>query len=140
MSQRSEVSPSTLGVDITDDGVVVEYLDGRRVTYDPPEPVEGSVRCQPGKDVHLLVTAPDEMEGVIVYVNDRKTHDEILESTGVGRVILDGGETSEVFPGVEARVDGHAVVVTADPAIVGGRVFVFEEDEFGERSFEIRNP
>ncbi len=138
MSVRSDVSPSTIGVEVTDEAIIVEYLDGRRVTYrDDPTPESAMVRCQPGKHVHILVTDPTSAEGVMVYVNDRKTHDEILESTGVGRVVLDTGESAEVFPGVTARMDGHAVVVEAELAIAGGRVFVFEEDDLGERAFEI---
>lgn len=138
MSVRSDVSPSTLPVEVTEEAVVVEYLDGRRVAYrDEPEPKAGRVKCQPGKHVHILVTDPSTAEGVMVYVNDRKTHDEILEATGVGRIVLDVDESAEVFPGVTARMDGHAVVVDADLAVAGGRVFVFEEDDLGERAFEI---
>jgi hypothetical protein len=73
----------------------------------------------------------------MVYVNDRKTHDEILEATGVGRIVLGTDESAEVFPGVTARMDGHAVVVEADLTVAGGRVFVFEEDDLGERAFEL---
>lgn len=138
MSVRNDVSPSTLGVEVGDDGVIVEYLDGRRVTYrDEPAAKPGQVRCAPGKHVHILVTDPSTAEGVMVYINDRKTHDEILEATGVGRIVLEAGEAAEVFPGVTARMDGHAVVVEADLAVAGGRVFVFEEDDLGERAFEI---
>ena len=138
MSQRSDVSPGTLGVEIDPDGVAVEYLDGRRAVYrGAPEPTEGTVRCQPGKDVHVLVTDADGTEGAMVYVNDRKTHDDILESTGVGRLLLEPGEEATVFPGVTVGMDGYAVAVGADPAATGGRVFVFEEDELGERAYEI---
>jgi len=138
MSQRSDVAPSTLGVDLDPDGVFVEYLDGSEVLYrGVPEPVEGTLRCAGGKEVHVLVTDPGETEGVMVYVNDRKTDAAILESTGVGRVVLEPGEETELFPGVEARADGYVVEVDADPDVAGGRVFVFEEDEFGERSYEV---
>ena len=138
MSQRGEVSPSTLGVELDPDGVIVEYLDGREAFYHGvPAAVEGSVRCQPGKEVHVLVTSPDETEGVMVYVNDRNTHDDVLESTGVGRVFVESGEEAEVFPGVRVTMDGYATVVEADPAATGGRVLVFEEDELGERSYEL---
>jgi hypothetical protein len=138
MSQRSDIAPSTIGVDLDPDGVFVEYLDDSEVLYrGVPEAIEGTVRCQPGKEVHVLVTDPDESEGVMVYVNDRKTHEDILESTGVGRVILEPGEETELFPGVRARADGHAIEVEGDPDVAGGRVFVFEEDELGERSYEI---
>jgi len=137
MSHRNDVAPGTLGVEVQDGSVAVDYLDGRTVTYAGPlREVEGALRCKPGKDVHVLVTDDEETEGVLVYVNDRKTHDDILDGSGVGRVLLESGEETELFPGVEVRVDGHAVVVEAAPAL-DGRVFVFEEDELGERAFEI---
>ena len=104
MSQRSNVSPDTLGVELQEGGVLVEYTDGREVFYHGvPEKREGSLRTPPGKHVQVLVTAPTETEGVLTYVNDLNTHDDILESTGVGRVLLDPGEESEVFPGVTVR-------------------------------------
>jgi hypothetical protein len=135
---RTDVAPDTVGVELVEDGVVVEYLDGREVFYHgPPEKAEGEVRCQPSKLVQVLVTDPTETEGVMVYVNDRDTHDDILETTGVGRVILDPDEEETLFPGVVVRADGYAVEVEADPETAGGRVFVFEEDELGERAFEL---
>jgi len=138
MSARNDVAPSTVGVELVEDGVVVEYLDGREAYYNGvPAKAEEEVRCRPGKDVQVLVTDPTETEGVLMYVNELKTNDEILEETGVGRVILDPGEEEELFPGVTVRADGHAVEVEADPEAAGGRVFVFEEDELGERSFEL---
>jgi hypothetical protein len=138
MSARNDVAPSTVGVELSEDGIVVEYLDGREAFYNGvPAKREGSVRCAPGKDAHVLVTDPSGTEGVLVYVNDLKTHDEILEDTGVGRVILEPDDTEELFPGVTVRADGHAVEIEADPETAGGRVFVFEEDEMGERSFEL---
>lgn len=138
MPARSDVPPDTVGVELTDDGVFVEYTDGRRTFYNGvPSRHEGTLRCQPGKDVQVLVTDPSETEGVMVYVNDLKTHDEILESSGVGRVILEDGDREELFPGVEVAADGYAVEVTADPEVAGGRVLVFVEDELGERSYEL---
>lgn len=138
MSARNDVSPESVGVELTDEGIFVEYTDGRRTFYHGvPQRHEGTLRCQPGKDVQVLVCDPTETEGVMVYVNDRKTHDDILESTGVGRVLLDSGETAEIFPGVDVTADGYAIEVTADPAVTRGRVFVFVEDEMGERSFEL---
>jgi hypothetical protein len=138
MSARNDVPPSTLGVELAEEGVYVEYTDGRRAFYNGvPEKVTGTVRCQPGKDVHVLVTDPTETEGVLVYVNDLKTHDDILESSGVGRVLLDPEEEAELFPGVTVRADGYAIEVEADPAEARGRVFVFEEDELGEYAYEL---
>lgn len=138
MNARSDVPPSTLGVELVDGGVVVEYLDGRETFYNGvPEPTSGSVRTPPGKQVHVLVTDPDGVEGVMTYVNDRNTHDDILESTGVGRVMLGTDEEAELFPGVEVWTEGYAIVVEADPEVVDGRVFVFAEDELSEHAYEI---
>lgn len=141
MSHRSDVPPDTVGVDLREDGVVVEYTDGREVFYHGvPEKHEDRVRTPPGRDVHVLVTDATETRGVLVYVNDRTTHDDILESTGVGRVIVETGDEVSVFPGVTAVVTGHRVEVTADPAAVDGRVFVFAEDETGEFAAELVHP
>jgi hypothetical protein len=85
----------------------------------------------------VLVTDPTETEGVLVYVNDRTTTDGIVAGSGVGRVLLDRGEASAIFPGVRVREADHRVVVAADMDRIGGRVFVFEEDDRGERSFEL---
>lgn len=138
MSIRTDVSPDTLPIELAEEGIYVHYADGRRVFYHGvPEKATESVRTQPGKLVQVLVTDPTETEGVLVYVNDRKTHDEILQDSGVGRIVLDPGEEEELFPGVTVTMDGYAVEVEADPEIARGRVFVFEEDELGERSFEI---
>ena len=138
MSQRSDIAPDTLQISLEPEGVEIEYLDDRTVFYHGvPTKVEDSIVCGPGRDVHVLVTAPDEREGVIVYVNDRKTHDEILESSGVGRVVLGRGEETSLFPGVEAINHGYRIEVRADPDDARGRVFVFAEDEMGEASYEI---
>ncbi|WP_115862915.1 DUF5796 family protein [Halorussus litoreus] len=140
MSARNDVAPDTLGVELTEGGIVVEYTDGRKVFYHGvPEKVDGTLRTQPGKLVQILVTDPTETEGVLTYVNDRNTHDDILETSGVGRVMLDSGEEEELFPGVTVRVDGYAIEVEADPEAARGRVFVFEEDELDEASYELVN-
>ncbi|ACV48459.1 MULTISPECIES: DUF5796 family protein [Halomicrobium] len=138
MSARNDVAPETLSVELTEDGVVVEYTDGREVFYHGvPERVEDSVVAAPAKEVHVLVTDPNETEGVLLYVNDLNTHDDILEETGVGRIMLDTGEQEEVFPGVTITDTSMRVEVEADPETARGRVFVFVEDEMGERSYEI---
>lgn len=138
MADRSDIAPETLQVALDPEGVEVEYIDGRSVFYHGvPEKREESVVCPPGRDVHVLVTSPDETEGVMVYVNDRRTHDDILESTGVGRIILERGEMTSLFPGVEAENHGYRVEVTADPEATQGRVFVFAEDETGETGYEL---
>jgi hypothetical protein len=138
MSARNEIPPSTLGVELLDHGVEVEYLDGRTTLYrGVPKAVSGTLTTPPGKETHVLVTDPDETEGVMMYVNDRKTSDEILESSGVGRVILSEGDEQELFPGVTVRrAPGYRNEVEADPEVARGRVFVFVEDEMSEASFE----
>ncbi|ELY55083.1 DUF5796 family protein [Natronococcus jeotgali] len=138
MSQRSNVAPSTVGVDFVEGGVVVEYLDGRDVFYHgPPEPVEGAITAPPGKEVHVLVTDPDGVEGVMTYVNDRNTHEEILESTGVGRVMLERDDEEVLYPGVTVSTAGYSIRVEADLEVVDGRVFVFAEDEMSEHAYEL---
>ncbi|GGJ13511.1 hypothetical protein GCM10008995_24240 [Halobellus salinus] len=138
MSARNDVPPSTVGVDLVDAGVEVEYVDGRTTFYrGVPEPVTDTLTTPPKKETHVLVTDPTETEGVLLYINDLKTHDDILESTGAGRVILDDGETEEVFPGVTVRrPGGMRTEVEADPTLARGRVFVFVEDDWGEASYE----
>ena len=138
MTFRADVAPSTLGVELTADGVVVEYLDGRTVFYHgPPEKAEGSVRAPPGKLTQVLVTDPTETEGVLMYVNDRNTSESILQDTGVGRVMLENDAEEELFPGVTVRAEAYAVEVEADPETARGRVFVFAEDEMSEHAYEI---
>jgi len=137
MTIREEISPSTLPVSLTEDGIEVEYTDGRTVFYrGVPKKCEGRVKTAPGKDVHVLVTDESESEGVLTYVNDRTTYDDILKDTGVGRVLLDVDEETTVFPGVTVRNEQHRVTVETERP-VDGRVFVFEEDELGERSYEL---
>lgn len=138
MQHRSDVAPSTLPVSLEPEGVFVEYLDGRDVFYHgPPEARTGAVRTRPGTLTQVLVTDEAGTEGVMVYVNDFDTHDDVLEESGVGRLLLGQGESDTVFPGVRATRDGHAVVVEADPSVVDGRVFVFAEDELGESAYEL---
>ncbi|MFT4890279.1 MAG: hypothetical protein ACI9YT_001193 [Halobacteriales archaeon] len=135
---RSDIPPDTVGVELADGGVAVEYTDDRETFYHGvPEPVTGSIRTPPEKEVHVLVTDPSGTEGVLTYVNDRKTHDDILRESGVGRVLLEGGEETELFPGVTVAVDGYAVVVSADHDVVDGRVFVFAEDATSEHRYEL---
>jgi hypothetical protein len=138
MSQRSDISPDTLRVDLDPDGIEVEYINDRSVFYHGiPEKAVGSVITPPQKQVHILVTDPTETEGVMIYVNDRKTDDEILRSSGVGRVILDKGEETSIFPGVTVHEKEYRIEVEADPETARGRVFVFAEDEMSEHSWEI---
>lgn len=138
MPSHSEVPPDTLAVALEDEGIEVRYADGRRVFYrGVPEPVEPPLTAAPGKYVHVLVTDEPGTQGVLVYVDERTTEDEILETTGVGRVLLDADESASIFPGVTASRGGLRVEIDADLSAVDGRVFVFVEDEASEQSFEL---
>ncbi|PSQ44669.1 hypothetical protein BRD17_03530 [Halobacteriales archaeon SW_7_68_16] len=141
MSTREEVPPDTLSVDLREAGVAVEYLDGREVFYrGVPRTVERSVTTPPGKEVHVLVTDETGTQGVLVYVNDYNTASEILENTGVGRVVVADGRERTLFPGVTAAVESHRVTVSVTFEAVDGRVFVFAEDELAEESVELVEP
>jgi hypothetical protein len=138
MSNRSDIPPDTVSVDLTEDGIAVEYLDDRTAFYHGvPTKAEESVTTAPGKDTHVLITNKTETSGIMIYVNDLRTHDDIIEESGVGRVILEDGEADELFPGVTVQDRQMRVEVSVDYDVTDGRVFVFEEDEMGERSFEI---
>jgi len=136
--EHSEVPPDTVGIDLVDGGVVVEYTDGREVFYrGVPERVESPHRTAPGKQVHVLVTDASEQRGVLVYVDERRTDDEILESSGVGRVMLGPEETATLFPGVTVHGGRLRSEVRLERDVLDGRVFVFEEDQFEEHSYEV---
>lgn len=138
MTQFSEVPPNTLSVRLTDGGIVVEYLDGREVFYHGvPEAESAPHLTAPGKDVHILVTDESETSGVLFYVDERATSAEILESSGVGRVLLEKGETRTLFAGVEATRNDLRYEIAVDEEFVDGRVFVFEEDQFAEYAYEL---
>lgn len=140
-SHRNDVPPDTVGVELREEGVVVEYVDGRTTLYrGVPKPVEGALTAMSTREIHVLVTDPSETEGVMLYVNDLKTADEILEDSGVGRIVLDAGDREEVFPGVTVEQTGERTAVEADPEIARGRVFVFVEDEWSEESYELMAP
>lgn len=138
MALHNDVPPRTLGVELRPEGVVITYADGRTTIYrGVPQKVSGSLKTAPGKETHILVTDPTETEGVLLYVNDLKTADEILEDTGVGRILLSDGDHEDVFPGVTVRrSDGLRTIVEADPEEARGRIFVFVEDDWGEASYE----
>lgn len=134
----SDIPPQTLAVDLQEGGIAVEYRDGREVFYrGVPEQVDSPHETAPGKDVHVLVTDESDTSGVLVYVDERKTADEILETSGVGRVQLQPGDESTLFPGVVVEGGNLRARITVDQSLHDGRVFVFEEDQFQEFSYEI---
>jgi len=96
MSAHNDVAPDTLGVELTEDGIAVEYNDSRTVFYHGvPKKADGKLRTAPAKDAHDGRHRRLGDPGILVYVNDLNTHDDILEDTGVGRIMLDdeGGRT-----------------------------------------------
>lgn len=137
MEDFEEVAPDTLPVQLTEAGIVVEYTDGREVFYrGVPETVDPPHETAPGKDIHVLVTDESETSGVLFYVDERRTDASILEDTGVGRVLLDPDEESTLFPGVVVRGGRLRSEIDVDDDTTG-RVFVFEEDQFVEHSYEV---
>ncbi len=138
MSFRNEISPDTLPIELDPEGIDVRYHDDRSVFYHGvPTKTTEAVSPPPGTQVQVLITDRSHTEGVMIYVNDRKTADEILESSGVGRVLVDNGEETTLFPGVTASASNYRETITADPGVAEGRVFVFAEDEMQEHSWEI---
>lgn len=139
MRHRSNVSPVPLPINRTDDAIDVTYLDGREVTYHGPfESRESTVQANQSFAVHVLVIDRDSDEGVMVYINDYDTSDAILESTGVGRVIIADGAHEVIFPGITASRSGEwiDVSITADPGDVD--IFVFIENDRGESHVRLR--
>lgn len=131
-----EIAPAALPVELVEGGIVVTYRDGREVLYrGVPERVDPEYTTGPGKEIHLLVTDGDT--GRLVYVDERMTDPEILERTGVGRIRLAVDDSVEVLPGVTARKTGLRIELTVAPADLDGTAFVFEQDQFGERSVEL---
>lgn len=141
MRHRSNVSPVPLAVERDDDDIVLEYLDGRTVRYRGPlEPREGSVSAPITLELQVLVLDEDASEGIMVYVNDYDTVDDILEETGVGRVLLGDGDTEALYPGVIATRSGQTIEVEVDDALTDAWVFVFVENQFGERAYRLARP
>lgn len=138
MSARNDIAPETVDIELLDHGIAVEYIDGRQILYrGVPQTVTDSLTTPPGKQTHILVTDPTETEGVLMYINDLKTHDDVLESSGVGRVVLEQGSSETVFPGVTiSRPGGMRTTIEADPETARGRVFAFVEDDWSEQSYE----
>lgn len=138
MRHRSNVSPEPLPVEREEAAITIEYRDGRRVTYrGQPEERDGSVTATMGYEIHVLVTDPAVTEGMVVYVHDTDTSDEILRHTGVGRVLLDEGAEAAVYPGVHAARGRDRIEVVADPDAIDGRVYAFVENQLEERAYRL---
>lgn len=138
MATRESVTPATLRVEHEDEGLVVEYLDGRRTVYrQDPEPTEPPLRLTPERLVQILHTDPDQHEGVLVYVNDRDTTADILEESGVGRVTLAPNEEAVVMPGITVTMDGHAPVLSVEFDAIDGELYVFSEGHLGSAAYRL---
>ena len=136
--ERSAISPATLGVHQSEEGIEIEYLDGRRVRYRaPPTPQSGSIDAPRTSHVHVLVRQPDLDEGIIVYLNDHKTSDAILASTGVGRVLLEAEERVTLHPGVTVTASQEQLTVEIGPSAESEEVFVFVETQLDERAYRL---
>lgn len=131
------LSPAPLSVDCDGAGITVTYADGRTVLYrGVPASVGPTYTTAPGTEVHLLVT--DRETGRLVYIDERTTDRAVLEQSGVGRLRLDAGESRPALPGVRVTRAGPRIEFVADPdALEASGVFVFEQDQFGERSVEL---
>ncbi len=138
MAARSNVSPVPLQLEARDPGIAVRYLDGRLVEYATPiADADHEVGANITYAIHVLVTDESETEGVMVYLNDYDTSDDVLESTGVGRILLEEGESASVYPGVTASRSGDRIDVGADAAAVAGSVLVFVENQLEERAYRL---
>ena len=136
MALTTEVHPVKLNAEIASEGINIEYLDGRTVKYaSKPHKIEKCIRCQPGKDVHVI--SIQKGRGEIVYVDELKTDHKILESTGVGKYLVPSGKSVEIFEGITAQKEGHSIEICVDFKSANGRLFVFQEDEFGELAHEL---
>lgn len=138
MVSRETVSPATLQLEVEEDGIVVHYLDGRHTVYSQtPEAETAPITMPPEFIVQILLVHPSQTEGVLVYVNDRDTADEILEESGVGRINLRPGEAASILPGIDVEMDGHTAVVDVDHEVVDGEVYVFAEGQLGSRAYHV---
>lgn len=138
MEARSNVSPVPLTLHPGESQMTLEYLDGRRVEYEAPlETQSGSVSANVAYEIHVLVTDADETEGIMTYVNDYDTSDEILESTGVGRVLLDVDDREALYPGVTARRSADQITIDVEADAIDGSVYAFVENQLDERVYRL---
>lgn len=141
MRGRSNVSPVPLPIDRTDEGIAIEYLDGRSVQYgtpvDAPDP---PVESTTSFEIHVLVVDADRDEGIMVYINDYDTVDEILEATGVGRILLGDGDSEAVYPGVRVSREGERIAIAVEEGLADAWVYVFVENPVDERAYRLAHP
>lgn len=138
MQARTNVSPVQLPVDVGSEDVTLEYLDQRLVSYRAPVVErDGPVNALHTYEIHVLLTDEAGEAGYMTYLNDLDTVDDILESTGVGRVILEDGETVTLHPGVTASRDGETIAIETASEVVEGRVYVFVEHQLEERAYRL---
>lgn len=141
MQHRSNVSPVPLTVERSAEAVRVHYLDDRVVTYRGPfEERDGELAANRSFEVHVLVIDPESGDGIMTYVNDYDTTDPILESTGVGRVLIEDGQHEAIYPGITATLAGETVRVTVDETAADMWVYGFVENDRGEAGMVLARP
>ena len=141
MTFRTNVSPTLLPIRRRNSAIEISYLDGRVVTYNGPFSTDdASVESTRSVEIHVLIVNEEFSEGMIVYVNDYDTVDAILESTGVGRILLDDEDRELLYPGVEASRQGERIVISAESAPSDTWVYVFVESQLAEEAHQLASP
>ena len=141
MQHRSNVSPVPLTVERSTEAVSLQYLDDRVVTYRGPfDEHQSDLTANRSFDVHILVIDPDTGDGIMTYINDYDTSDAILESTGVGRVLIDDGQREVIYPGITATLEGEAINVSIDSSTDDVWVYAFVENDRGESGLILASP
>ena len=55
----------------------------------------------------------------------------------MGKYLVPSGKSVEIFEGITAQKEGHSIEICVDFKFANGRLFVFQEDEFGELAHEL---
>ena len=140
MTYRTNVSAVPLPVRRSDDTIEITYLDDRVVTYPGPFQDEGtSLTANRTVEIHVLIVDNEFSEGMMIYLNDYDTVDDILESTGVGRIILDDGATESLYPGVRGSRQGERITVEVDTNAETAGVYVFVESQLKQDAYELQS-
>ena len=141
MTYRTNVSPTFLPVRKRDSQIELTYLDDRTVTYSGPFDTSlDTVEANRSVEVHVLIVDSEFKEGMMVYINDYDTVDDILESSGVGRIILPDGGVETLYPGVRVIRDGERIRVTAGEAPDDIWCFAFIESQLSEDAYRLCSP
>lgn len=141
MTYRTNVSPTFLPVRKQGSQIELTYLDGRVVTYSGPfNSSLDTIEANRSVEVHVLIVDHDFTEGMMVYINDYDTIDDILESSGVGRIILADESVESLYPGVQVSRDGERIRVNASDAPSDIWVYAFIESQLTENAYRLSAP